>query len=69
MIAASILFFAMVNARVAASTGDSSEAAESLKKTLAEANKLGYAAHAFETRLALGEIEIKSVIGMRDAGT
>lgn len=58
--------FAVVNARVAAATGDSTKAAERLKKTLAEANKLGYAVYAFETRLALGETEIKS--GHADEG-
>ena len=58
--------FAIVNARVEAATGDAVKGVEGLKKTLAQAEKLGFAGYAFEARLALGEIEIKS--GHADEG-
>jgi DNA-binding winged helix-turn-helix (wHTH) protein/tetratricopeptide (TPR) repeat protein len=54
------LAFAIVNARVAATTGDSVKAAASLGQTVSEATKSGYVVYAFEARLALGEIEIKN---------
>jgi tetratricopeptide (TPR) repeat protein len=58
--------FAVVEARVGGATGDPAKAVESLKKTLSEATRLGYIVYAFEARLALGEIEIKT--GHADAG-
>lgn len=60
------LAFAIVNARVAAATGDSAKAAESLNRTISEATRLSYTVYAFEARLALGETEIRT--GHADAG-
>jgi DNA-binding winged helix-turn-helix (wHTH) protein/tetratricopeptide (TPR) repeat protein len=60
------LAFAIVNARIAAVTGDSAKAAESLNRTISEATRLSYTVYAFEARLALGEIEIRT--GHADAG-
>jgi len=54
------LAFAIVQARVSAATGDSAKAAENLNKTVSEATRLGYIVYAYEARLALGQIEMKS---------
>jgi len=54
------LAFAIVNAQVAAATGNTAKAVESLQKTFSEADKLRFVVYAFEARLALGEIEIRS---------
>ncbi len=52
--------FSIVNARVAAAAGNATQAVESLQKTFTEAHKLGFVVYAFEARLAMGEIEMKS---------
>ncbi len=54
------LAFAIVQGWVAAATGDSAKAAESLNKTVSEATRLGYVVYAYEARLTLGQIEMKS---------
>jgi tetratricopeptide (TPR) repeat protein len=54
------LAFAIVNAQVAAATGDSAKAIESLGQSIAEATKLGYIVYSFEGRLALGKMEINA---------
>lgn len=60
------LAFAIVNAQVAAATGDSAKATASLNKSVSEATRLGYVVYAYEARLALGQIEMKS--GHSDEG-
>jgi hypothetical protein len=57
------LNFSIVAARVRSASGqttDYAEAAKTLHRTLSEATKYGYVGYAFEARLALGEIEMKS---------
>ena len=54
------LWVAIMGARVRAATGKPAEAMEALATVLAEATKLGLVDYQFESRLALGEIEMKS---------
>lgn len=60
------LAFAIVNAQVVDATGDSANATTSLNKCVSEAMRLGYILYAYEGRLALGQIEMKS--GHSDEG-
>jgi eukaryotic-like serine/threonine-protein kinase len=57
------LSFAIVSSRVRAASGqtaDHAEAVKTLERALSDATKYGFVGYQFETRLALGELEIKA---------
>ncbi len=55
------LVFAIETARTQAENGKYTEAIASLQHTLTDLNKYGYVGYQMETRLVLGEIELKAV--------
>jgi len=54
------LLTTMVEARTQAANGKTAEATKTLQNVLAEATRYGYLSYQFETRLALGEVEMTS---------